>query len=82
MVGFSFGDDGLALHRHSERDARRKPVHIPRPKIWELAHKTQGAGIFAYGEYPAKPTTPLVMQNSAPHLRSAVHYFPIQAFGV
>ena len=29
----------------------RNPVRIPRPKVGELAHQTQGVGIFAIGEY-------------------------------
>ena len=27
------------------------PVHMPLPKVGELAHQTQGVGIFAKGEY-------------------------------
>lgn len=30
-------------------------VRIPRPKVGELAHQTQGEGIFAEGETPRPP---------------------------
>ena len=33
---------------------RQNPVRIPRPKVGELAHQTQGVGIFAVGEIPTR----------------------------
>ena len=38
--------------RHRAPKAQRDPVRIPRPKVGELAHQTQGVGIFAVGEIP------------------------------
>ena len=54
MLFLSFGGDDLALKRLSAAQHARNSVHIPHPQVGELAHQTQGVGIFAIGEYPCR----------------------------
>ena len=42
---------GAALSDLLCAQSAQNAVRIPRPKVGELAHQTQGVGIFAAGEY-------------------------------
>ena len=47
------------------------PVNISHSEIGELAHQAQSMGIFAIGEYPAKPTKSVLSKPQAWHIIAA-----------